>query len=292
MLNQKIAAPITLFDVLDFGVPYLDFLHATKPVYEYLEWDLYDVRRKQIQSFQKKYPKIIVPSALYADYFKGILSLEQFRINIENSSSQSLNFDFFHDIKPFRKRSISQFELYKARKKTAFWSLRRISTGEFAQNDACIEKKSEQDYRVLPRKFLDTPEFITENDCFVKILCGVANLLSTHVNAEKMQIAVHHTFVQATPDSLGDNSPEGIHQDGYDYIVSALIVERENIIGARSQIYGNDKYSQLFSTVLKPGQGLLQPDRGTELWHNVSPFSTVKSKIGYRTSIGFDINIL
>ncbi|MDY3245082.1 2OG-Fe dioxygenase family protein [Campylobacter sp.] len=37
------------------------------------------------------------------------------------------------------------------------------------------------------------------------------------------------------------NSPEGIHQDGMDFIMSAFVIDRKNINGAKSIIYENDK---------------------------------------------------
>jgi hypothetical protein len=84
-----------------------------------------------------------------------------------------------------------------------------------------------------------------------------------------------------------------LHQDGYDYIVSALVIERKNIIGGISQVFADDKKTKLLSTKLNPGQGILQPDQGTSFWHNVTPFSVIpQTEVGYRSSIGFDIGVL
>ncbi|MCR2089001.1 2OG-Fe dioxygenase family protein [Campylobacter upsaliensis] len=67
-------------------------------------------------------------------------------------------------------------------------------------------------------------------------------------------------FVGAT------NSPEGIHQDGMDFIMSAFVVERKNIRGAKSIIYMEDKKTRIFETILKDGQGILQVDANSPLW--------------------------
>ena len=58
---------------------------------------------------------------------------------------------------------------------------------------------------------------------------------------DSVDMNVHQSFVQAFPEKAGSNAPEGIHQDGSDYIVSALVVDRGNIVGEISKIYGPDK---------------------------------------------------
>ena len=95
----------------------------------------------------------------------------------------------------------------------------------------------------------------------------------------------HHVRVTTLPGLETSNSPEGLHQDGFPFIVSALVVERENIYGGESEIYAGDKKTLILKTALQPGFGLLQPDLGSDLWHLVTPILGA----GYRSSIGFDI---
>lgn len=95
------------------------------------------------------------------------------------------------------------------------------------------------------------------------------------------------------PNQVSSNSPEGIHQDGMDYIVSALVVERNNVSGGKSIIYGADAITPLLNITLQSGQGIFQPDKGTELWHEVTPISLINpNEPGYRSTIGFDVLIL
>ncbi|MEM8907566.1 MAG: 2OG-Fe dioxygenase family protein, partial [Bacteroidota bacterium] len=108
-----------------------------------------------------------------------------------------------------------------------------------------------------------------------------------------LNIIVHHTLVYCYSDQLATNSPEGIHQDGMDYIVSALVMERHNIAGGRSVIYGNDMQTKVMETTLQSGQGILQPDLGTELWHEVTAIRCKNAqKLGYRSTIGYDITVI
>lgn len=99
----------------------------------------------------------------------------------------------------------------------------------------------------------------------------------------------------------GENSPEGVHEDGAQYIVSALVINRENITGAETQIYeqlGNDR-ELIFNTILAPSEFAFQADTGEEhtfgndLWHYVTPIQPIDlSKKGIRDIIGFDIEIV
>ena len=84
----------------------------------------------------------------------------------------------------------------------------------------------------------------------------------------------------------------GIHQDGMDYIVSALVISRSNISGGRSIIYGNDKSTRILEVELCPGQGILQPDKNTQLWHDVTPIQSLDDiSAGSRSTLGFDFTV-
>ena len=109
--------------------------------------------------------------------------------------------------------------------------------------------------------------------------------------------------VKSTLENPGDNSPEGAHEDGADFIVSALVINRINVEGAESQIIEelpNGKKEVIYKRILQPGEFAFQADTGEEktygndLWHHVTPFYVVdKSKRdGWRDIIGFDINVV
>jgi len=100
----------------------------------------------------------------------------------------------------------------------------------------------------------------------------------------------------------GENAPEGVHEDGAQYIMSALVVNRQNITGAESQVY--EKTSSglnelIYAKTLQPGEFIFQADTGEEhtfgndLWHYVTPIEPQDTaELGIRDIIGFDIDIL
>ena len=119
----------------------------------------------------------------------------------------------------------------------------------------------------------------------------------------KLEITAHFMSVRALPQIPGDNSPEGAHEDGADFIISALVVNRVNLKGGESQIIELVKSGEkeiICRHTLQPGEFAFQADSkdelvyGTDLWHHVTPFHMADEKgaDAWRDIIGFDINIL
>lgn len=148
------------------------------------------------------------------------------------------------------------------------------------------------DYRKIDRKFKELPDALFDDD-LRKIILFVLNRMRSYTSFSNFWFTIHHTFIFCENGTTATNSPEGIHQDGMDFIVSAFVVERKNIKGAKSIIYNGDKKNKIFECVLKDGQGILQADLNTTLWHEVTEISQINlNEIAYRSSIGFDIEIL
>jgi len=105
----------------------------------------------------------------------------------------------------------------------------------------------------------------------------------------RYDISLHQVRQICYPNVESHNSPEGIHKDGADYIVSALVMNRYNINGGESIVYDDDK-NMLYNTILEKGEGIFQDDK--RLWHYVTPITTDNNYIGIRDIIGLDIKIL
>jgi hypothetical protein len=112
--------------------------------------------------------------------------------------------------------------------------------------------------------------------------------------AQILHVTCWQTGIVATPERAGTNSPEGIHQDGADFIVSALVVDRENIAGGTSRVFAPDKQTEHLEVTLKPGEGIFQADAGSTLWHDVTPIRVENPSdgIGVRNLFGFDIDVV
>ena len=291
-------APIDLFSVEDFGISTELFCKEFETVFDKLAPDEYDMRRDQIL-FLIRHTSLRTQAAdmhqQFADYFLGKLPLEPlFREFLQELTSDLRQ--GFALIKPYRFRALSRFDITFS---PAGSSIQRIpKASAFTQREALISREREFDFRVLPRDFQELSEEAGEQPMLLKVLAGIGGKVH-HLFPEckALRIEVHHVRVVTHVQRITSNSPEGIHQDGCNMIVSALVVQRERIKGARSIIYGDDKQTELFTTTLRPGFGILQPDLYSKLWHIVSPI-TVDQELyptvvdGYRSSLGFDIQLI
>jgi len=88
-------------------------------------------------------------------------------------------------------------------------------------------------------------------------------------------------------------APEGIHQDGSAFIVSALVVERHNVVGGTSRVYYAKEASPALEYQLQPGEGILQSDTHNEYWHGVTPiYPADPTQNAYRSILGLDIEFV
>jgi hypothetical protein len=80
------------------------------------------------------------------------------------------------------------------------------------------------------------------------------------IDSETREIGVHQIRILCAPEYDGSPAPEGIHQDGFDYI-GIFCVDRHRIHGATTRIYPAKDQPPLFSRQLLPGEVVFANDR-------------------------------
>lgn len=292
MVLSCLERPIDVFNITEWGVDLDRFLNNLTPHYDIYEWDYYLLRQNQIAFLQKYMPaekRRSFDNAFWSDFYGGKITESTIQEMLLFVPEEKL--PNFYEIKATRKRLIAEFNLTSI--SPEYWRTERIPARAFGQSYALTSNSAVLDYRqTTERRFKEMPESLNCVDLKF-ILTGIANeLKEKNPEVNFMNIIVHHTLVYCYSDQLGTNSPEGIHQDGMDYIVSALVLERKNISGGKSIVYGQDMKTKILETKLQSGQGILQPDKNTELWHEVTPIKcSLGAERGYRSTIGFDITV-
>lgn len=99
-----------------------------------------------------------------------------------------------------------------------------------------------------------------DNDPHFQYLLS-AFLKRTEVDTSKQPIGVHQIRVICSNDLAGSPAPEGIHQDGFDF-VGIFCVRRDNIAGAYTQIFSSpvDQHPHM-STTIEENQFIILNDR-------------------------------
>ncbi|WP_025741207.1 2OG-Fe dioxygenase family protein [Aquimarina pacifica] len=291
-VGRTIKSPIRVGGLRDFKINQVSFLDFFKPFFESLEDDHYLVRGKQIVFLKTIFSEDAESiEKFHKSYFEGTVSTDVLTRWIERlNSDQKQKFDQLSMIT--RQRSIASFEV-------EIWDdtffVERILHKGFEQDV--------DDFRVWKRVFTQAPSQLVENDLFFELLKKMAGLVKEiHPDIRKIQITSHFMRTISRETIKGENAPEGIHEDGAQYIMSALVINRQNIEGAESQIYEKTNSADkelVYKKILDPGEFIFQADTGEEftfgndLWHYVTPIAPIDVlKPGIRDIIGFDMDIL
>jgi hypothetical protein len=163
---------------------------------------------------------------------------------------------------------------------------RRLSKFQFTSDDGFVTVPhgsfvQSSDYNPLvgdvERQFDDLNEDLIHCHTFQSLLRSFRDMCTLRPGSH---IGVHQIRTTCSPDSVGEVVPEGIHQDGADF-VCIYVVDRDNIEGAETFVY-NDKQgdSTVFHKVLNPGEMVLLNDR--KFYHYTSSIRPARAGTGRR----------
>ncbi|WP_193195297.1 2OG-Fe dioxygenase family protein [Nostoc sp. MG11] len=128
----------------------------------------------------------------------------------------------------------------------------------------------------VKREFAELDDALIELDIFKNLVLAFSDSCKLHPEAE---IGVHQIRTICSPDNLGNPAPEGIHQDGTDFI-AIFSVDRDNIQGGETHLYTAKKEKPVFSKILNPGELVLVNDH--EFFHFTTPIKPVTNSQGTR----------
>lgn len=117
----------------------------------------------------------------------------------------------------------------------------------------------------IKREFAELDDALIELDIFRNLVLAFSDSCKLHPEAE---IGVHQIRIICSPDNSANPAPEGIHQDGTDFI-GIFSVDRDNIEGGETHLYTAKKEKPVFSKVLNPGELLLVNDH--DFFHFANP---------------------
>lgn len=98
--------------------------------------------------------------------------------------------------------------------------------------------------------------------------------------SEDWQINVHQNRSYATLEKPGLLTPEGVHQDGHEFVMIAVL-RRHSVAGGETRLWWTKDAPEPFWTgVLQPGQAVLLDDRA--VWHDVTDVLPENGQPGFR----------
>lgn len=289
-LQKVVKSPIRVGNLTDLNINQEKFLAFFQPFFEELEDDTYLIRQNELEFLLEKLPQEKLNlQKLHQKYFAGQLSPEALSPYVHLlSPKQQAAFQQLATVT--RQRSLAVFELLWVEDQ---FQITSVDTTSFQQKV--------EDFREWARVFAPTDTRATSSVWFTDFLTAIAQLVKQiHSECTQLKVTAHFMRTLAYENIAGENAPEGIHEDGAPYIVSALVINRTNALGGESCIYEKINQQQqelLYKRTLAAGEFIFQADTGEEhifgndLWHNVSAiYPQDNQQVATRDIIGLDID--
>jgi len=291
--SSDLGLTVIPFDADDIGIEFHEFVKQVGPSFGALKPDFYDVRREQgalIEFFDHASAESawercdIDPLRFYA----GECSDEQLqRLFLFHGTAVAKRLS---RMQPYRSKARAQYRAVFVNFLNLGWEIRPVALEPISQNVGA------EDLRSVPRVYEEIAPEVRQNTNFLRLLeacCGFVKSVESDVCM--LDIGAWQVRLVTDRNGIASNAPEGIHQDGADYIVSAFVMNRENATGGESIVYKPDRTKYL-STTLMPKQGLFQadkPGRNFELWHDVTPVCPDEFGVpAVRDTFGLDFKIV
>ncbi|WP_145587267.1 2OG-Fe dioxygenase family protein [Yersinia aldovae] len=281
---------IVKFNINEFGI---DIASLRKTFsFELLAWDNNDTKLSQLRFLMRKYPQDKQRILSEAQYYLDDISVPEYIEKCITGLSEKEK-KVFYSYRPFRKRGISRFITEWVNHQWEINVIELPALSSFTQ-----DADHSTDLRKLVRRFppMDSAtSHSPELKQLIKRLVGVVCECEPHIKVRRIGVTCHQvSLIISQLERFVSNSPEGLHQDGSDYIVSALVIDKYNIDGGASKLYCTEKKEFIKSHILECGEGLLHVDKNSTIWHKVTPIKIKEPSLGdgYRNILGFDFNYI
>jgi hypothetical protein len=272
--------PIHLFQLDEIGLDREAFVRELRPSFDRTGWDEYDVANRRF-AHMRSATDAVTPADLDAieSNLDGRTRIGQINALIDRLSPEDQT--LMRGIQPHRRRALRKYHVSSG--PNGGW---RIEPREDASFNQAVS-----DFRARTRQFQLVEREVTYHPGILKLIASAAETVRAyHPDAQHLDVALHQMTVVARPRQAGHPAPEGLHQDGSDFIVSALIVERHGVRGATSKVRTGRDGDPVLEIELAQGQGIFQADAGSTLWHEVSPIDLEDGvEIGHRMAFGLDL---
>jgi hypothetical protein len=109
---------------------------------------------------------------------------------------------------------------------------------------------------------------VAAGPAFAAIVRFAYRLFNSLTPQPAWHVEAHQFRIEAKPDQLGQPTPEGMHQDGVDWVL-VLMIGRENIASGETSIHGLDRSLMGAFTLDQPMDAALVDDH--RVFHGVTP---------------------
>lgn len=284
-LSKRAGTEVPLVVAEKFEQEHVDALRDDfNEAWESLGWDMYDVRRKQAEYAQRFDQELVdmdplALRALVKKYYEGKDedALKKMQTILARLKETPEHAEHLETITPDRKKAYSVF------------LVTRKENGELVyqkeEKQGAAQTVGEEDMRSAVREYADIPDNIIDSPAFAEyVKKQIYPALLENPSATQFKLEAWYMSTTARKGQPGDNSPEGYHQDGTQYIGNVVLRRDAEIEGGESVLYNRDpktgKMTEINRTILEEGDQLSQRDGETNLWHDVTKFYVAEDAPG------------
>jgi len=110
----------------------------------------------------------------------------------------------------------------------------------------------------VKRDFPELEDSLTQLDDFQMLVAAFVDF--SKIDPMVTEMGVHQIRIVAREDEQGEPAPEGIHQDGFDF-VGIFVIQRRDITGGETHLYRAKDQPPVFKKVLQAGEFVMVNDR-------------------------------
>ncbi|MGA6181960.1 2OG-Fe dioxygenase family protein [Stenotrophomonas sp. NPDC101269] len=269
-----------LFTLDTLGLP-ASFLDDVASHADSLCWDPYDVQVRRRRVLQRYRCILAAPQRDLLDACDGDAGHPAWPVLLDGLPG--ILADALRRVAPHRRRAMRTY--LADRRVDGSWWLQPLP-------DTVFEQPGNAD-RIARRQFAPLSPVLSNHPGLLRLLACVAETVHARRAATRLRLVVHQMLTVAGLAGGTEPAPEGIHQDGADFIVSALVVRRRGIHGGVSRVRRGPTGPVHLERALAEGEGIFQPDTRSPWWHEVSTIHADAAAFeGYRMILGVDAHLL
>ncbi len=129
----------------------------------------------------------------------------------------------------------------------------------------------------IKRDFPELEDGLLELEAFQTVVASFIDF--SKIDPMVTEMGIHQIRIVASKTETGEPAPEGIHQDGFDF-VGIFCIKRDRVSGGETHLYRAKDQPPIFDKVLVPGEFVMVNDR--TLYHYASAVAPTGEGDGVR----------
>ncbi|MEH6444892.1 MAG: 2OG-Fe dioxygenase family protein [Oceanospirillaceae bacterium] len=127
----------------------------------------------------------------------------------------------------------------------------------------------------VARKYPTIESAVVESNAFAEMFTKFKQMTDIK---DEMPIEVHQMRILGSKNTITEAAPEGVHQDGFDYL-AVFVIDRKNIAGGEICVHPTKEQAPIFKHAFDNGEFVVLNDK--RFWHSAASLQAVNDNLAY-----------